>query len=251
MDTNNNKRETPSPPEPTPIQHNTPKNHEASIYAKSDSTTFLNTTVNNNRKGSTSSTSSIGHSFTQRLIERGVAVPSSFSGWFEKVGVSGSGSRTTTDDNSSVSPGSSFDFDTYYGMSPFITPSFNANAGNDGPLYKSLRHRYEKEKVSHGESTSGSSVRMLSEDGEVDSTSELQKKLQQQEQQQKKKRTEDSDIELSDEEEEEDMSSTPTQEKLLSAILVPLNQRSRRSRSPLAFTLASRRNSSFKKEGNL
>lgn len=251
MDNNDNdinKKETHSSHEPTPIQHNsTSKNREASIYAKSgtfDATALLNPTINNNnnRKGSTSSTTShSGPSFTQRLIERGVAVPNSFSGWSEKVQA---GSRS---DNDSSSPGSSFDFDNYYGMSPFITPSFNATIGSDGPLYKSLRHRYEKEK-----SPGGSSVRVLGSEDDDDS-SELVKRLnfssscqlqqQQQEQNKKKQRSEDSDIELSDDEIDiESNSSTPTQEKLLSATLIPLNQRPRRSRSPLAFSSLASKN---------
>ncbi|KAI7865744.1 uncharacterized protein EV154DRAFT_533008 [Mucor mucedo] len=216
---------------PTPIKPN--RHRETTIYAKSgalDTPPFLNT-----RKGSTSSIGSSsgngnggsgsGPSFTQRLIERGVAVPSSFSSW-DKVRPS----------EESSSPGS-FDFDSYYGMSPFITPSFSTAAEaashfqHDGALYKSLRHRYEKEKTN-----SGSSIRLLSEDeedGGVVSSPEFTKKslseTTQDQKQRRKDRTEDSDIELSDEE-EEGGSITPTQNKLF-----PLTQRPRRSRSPLSF----------------
>lgn len=213
--------------EPTPIKPN--HHRETSIYAKLgtlDTPPFLNA-----RKGSTSSLGSSGGggggpSFTQRLIERGVAVPSSFSTW-DKVRPS----------EESSSPGS-FDFDSYYGMSPFITPSFSTAAEaashfqHDGALYKSLRHRYEKEK------TSGSSIRILSEDEEdagVVSSPEFTKKSLSEttfNKHRRKDRAEDSDIELSDE--EEDGSITPTQTRLF-----PLTQRPRRSRSPLSFQPAS------------
>lgn len=180
--------------------------------------------------------SNSGPSFTQRLIERGVAVPSSFSNW-EKI-------RPSED---SSSPGS-FDFDSYYGMSPFITPSFStaaeaAHFHQEGPLYKSLRHRYEKEKGS------GSNIRILSEDDEDGIISSPEFVLTREDEKQasssssssnnisplnkkQRQRTEDSDIELSDEEDASNRS-TPTQEKMAS--LLPLNQRQRRSRSPLAF----------------
>lgn len=176
-------------------------NRETSIYGKSD---ILDATGLNDRKDSTSSAgSSHGHSFTQRLIDRGVAVPSSFSNW-EKV-------KSSED---SFSPGS-FDFDSHYGMSPFITPSFSTTTDVDGSLYKSLRHRYEKEKI-------GSSSARLITDDEEDSAfpaSAVQCRK-------KKQRAEDSDIELSDEED-----TTITPEKLQ----LPLAQRSRRSRSPLSY----------------
>ena len=176
-------------------------NRETSVYGKSDT---LDATKPNDRKNSTSSASSShGHSFTQRLIDRGVAVPSSFSNW-EKVKLS----------EDSFSPGS-FDFDSHYGMSPFITPSFSTTTEVDGSLYKSLRHRYEKEKIGN------SSARLITDD-EEDSAS-LPNAVQCRK---KKQRAEDSDIELSDEED-----TTVSPEKLQ----LPLAQRSRRSRSPLSY----------------
>ncbi|KAI8638133.1 hypothetical protein BD408DRAFT_423506 [Parasitella parasitica] len=177
-------------------------NHrEFSIYGKPDG---FDLTRPNGRKNSTSSVgSSNGHSFTQRLIERGVAVPSSFSNW-EKV-------RLPED---SFSPGS-FDIDSHYGMSPFITPSFSTAAEIDSSLYKSLRHRYEKERV-------GSSCARLNTDDDEESVSPASATQGQK----KKQRAEDSDIELSDEED-----TTMTLEKLQ----LPLSQRSLRSRSPLSY----------------
>ncbi|CAO3626384.1 unnamed protein product [Mucor hiemalis] len=220
-------------PEPTPIQ---PPHRSTSLRSGSIDATQLNNAINNNRKGSASSIgSNSGPSFTQRLIERGVAVPSSFSNW-EKI-------RPSED---SSSPGS-FDFNSYYGMSPFITPSFSTAAEashfhQDGSLYKLLRHRYEKEKGS------GSSVRILSEDDEDGIISSPEFTLTKEDEKpassssgsstispltkKQRQRTEDSDIELSDEEDSSNRS-TPTQEKMAS--LLPLNQRQRRSRSPLAF----------------
>lgn len=222
-------------PEPTPIQ---PPHRSTSLRSNSIDATQWSNAINN-RKGSTSSVgSNSGPSFTQRLIERGVAVPSSFSNW-EKI-------RPSED---SSSPGS-FDFDSYYGMSPFITPSFSTAAEashfhQEGPLYKSLRHRYEKEKGS------GSNIRILSEDDEDGIISSPEFVLTREDEKQapssssssnnnnisplnkkQRQRTEDSDIELSDEEDASNRS-TPTQEKMAS--LLPLNQRQRRSRSPLAF----------------
>jgi hypothetical protein len=223
----------------SPIEPTHPNSHrETSYYGKPGSLDGSSTS----RKGSTSSVGS-GPSFTQRLIERGVAVPSSFSNW----------DRVKPSEDSS-SPGS-FDFDTYYGMSPFITPSFStaseaAHFHQDGPLYRSLRHRYEREKTNS--SSGGGSNRVLNTDDEEDgmngSDDMLQKlysnsssisntstiidfQQQQQKHKSKSKRTEDSDIEMSDEE-ETPTSSTPAQEKLL---LMPFNQRARRSRSPLSF----------------
>ncbi|EPB89448.1 hypothetical protein HMPREF1544_03679 [Mucor circinelloides 1006PhL] len=183
-------------------------NREASVYHGKSDTLDTNTIKTNDRKNSASSTgSNSGHSFTQRLIDRGVAVPSSFSNW-EKVKAS----------EDSFSPGS-FDFDSHYGMSPFITPSFSTNTADvDGSLYKSLRHRYEKERVGN------SSARTITDDEEdASSTTNPLSAIQCQK---KKQRAEDSDIELSDEED-----ATMTLEKLQ----LPLAQRSRRSRSPLSF----------------
>lgn len=205
-------------------------NREVSIYEKSDN---LNTVIpiNNNRKSSTSSAGSNSNSFTQRLIDRGVAVPTSFSNW-DKV--------KSSDDSSS--PGS-FDFEATYGMSPFITPSFSTAAESgpfyDGPLYKSLRHRYERERNNTASSVENSS-RILITDDEDESSSEYLHKVNSNTpstastKRQGHKRAEDSDIELSDEEDNSG-TSTPTQEKMSLSGLLPLTQRPRRSRSPLAF----------------
>ncbi|KAK4521204.1 uncharacterized protein ATC70_013149 [Mucor velutinosus] len=194
---------------------------ETSIYGSSSNsngksdTLDANTTNNNNRKNSASSVGSGSHSFTQRLIDRGVAVPSSFSNW-EKLKAS---------DDAFFSPGS-FDFDSHYGMSPFITPSFSTTTAGttdmDGSLYKSLKHRYEKERVGN------LSARIITDDEEEPalSSTTTTSPLSALQCQKKKQRAEDSDIELSDEED-----ATMTLEKLQ----LPLTQRSRRSRSPLSF----------------
>jgi hypothetical protein len=223
----------------SPIEPTQSNSHRETYFFGKPSSLDATTGPNSSRKGSASSVGS-GPSFTQRLIERGVAVPSSFSNW----------DRVKHSEDSS-SPGS-FDFDTYYGMSPFITPSFStaaeaAHFHQDGPLYRSLRHRYEREKTNS--SAGGSNNRIFSTDDEEDGTnasddmlqrlhsnsstisnaSTIIDSLQYQKHKSKSKRTEDSDIEMSDEEE---TSSTPTQERLL---LMPFKQRTRRSRSPLSF----------------
>ncbi|KAI8364173.1 hypothetical protein BD560DRAFT_403224 [Blakeslea trispora] len=180
---------------------------------------------------SSNSTTQTVPSFTQRLIERGVAVPSSFSNW----------DKMRSPDEAAGSPGS-YDFDNYYGMSPFITPSFStaaqANETQDGSFH-SLRHRYEREKTT----SSVGSARILSEDDDdhalqktQSNTSSLisfnRSSVDSAQTRKSAKRTEDSDIELSD---EDDHNQQPQQEGRLS-ILLPLNQRSsRRSRSPLSF----------------
>ncbi|GAN08278.1 SEC7-like protein [Mucor ambiguus] len=191
---------------------------EASIYgSNSNKSDNLDVKAPNNsdRKNSASSAGSGSHSFTQRLIDRGVAVPSSFSNW-EKLKAS---------DDAFFSPGS-FDFDSHYGMSPFITPSFSTTTAGtadvDGSLYKSLKHRYEKERVGN------SSARIITddEDDAASSSATTASPLSALQCQKKKQRAEDSDIELSD---EEDASMT------LEKLQLPLAQRSRRSRSPLSF----------------
>ncbi|CAO3636844.1 unnamed protein product [Mucor fragilis] len=191
---------------------------ETAIYGNNNTTSDtldVKPTTSNDRKNSVSSAGSGGsHSFTQRLIDRGVAVPSSFSNW-EKL---------KTSDDAFFSPGS-FDFDSHYGMSPFITPSFSTNttADVDESLYKSLKHRYEKERVGN------SSARIVTDDEEDAasvSTITTTSPLSALQYQKKKQRAEDSDIELSD---EEDASMT------LEKLQLPLAHRSRRSRSPLSF----------------
>ncbi|RCI03749.1 hypothetical protein CU098_008770 [Rhizopus stolonifer] len=199
------------------------------------------------RKGSASSahSSHSGPSFTQRLIERGVAVPSSFSNW----------DKVRSPEEPSSSPGS-YDFDSYYGMSPFITPSFStaaqaASEAQDG-LYRSLRHRYEREKTVS--STGVNSARVFSEDDEdlmlqktnSGSTASWNPSSVDSAQTKKfNKRAEDSDIELSDDEDHAEAS----QDNRLS-VLLPLNQRaSRRSRSPLSFPPTNASPTHVKKNG--
>ncbi|CEP06861.1 hypothetical protein [Parasitella parasitica] len=187
--------------------------HSSSLSAGGDGASSSSSSNNNNNNG---------HSFTQRLIDRGVAVPSSFSNW-EKVRLS----------EDSFSPGS-FDIDSHYGMSPFITPSFStATTDIDSSLYKSLRHRYEKEKFGSSSSTRLSDTARLSaaDDDDQDSASPASAATAAGataiQGQRKKHRAEDSDIELSDEED-----STTSLEKQLQ---LPLSQRSLRSRSPLSY----------------
>ncbi|KAI8883036.1 hypothetical protein K501DRAFT_333571 [Backusella circina FSU 941] len=212
-------------------------NREATIYQKSGTQEPILTT--NGRKGSTSSIGS-GPSFTQRLIERGVAVPSSFSNW-DKIKSAEDGS-----------PGS-FDFDSYYGMSPFITPSFTTATESsqfhhqEGPLYQSLRHRYEKEKRSRGKTVAATATGSEDEEETMSSpelfntlhnnhhsssTSSHNTSSSNQAAKMMAQRTEDSDIELSDEE----VVMEPTQQQQQRLSLLPLHHtRSRRSRSPLSF----------------
>lgn len=212
-------------------------NREFSIYAKSG--TFNPSSIignpNKERKSSASSLgSSSGPSFTQRLIDRGVAVPSSFSNW-ERI--------RPSDDSSSPS---SFDFDSYYGMSPFITPSFSATEGGhfhqDGPLYKSLRHRYEKEKHGNLKSDSIDEEEVVLSSPEFLASNNNNNKKKPSLQQLKssnhkeKQNAEDSDIELSDEEEgHHHIPTISLSDKSRNSTLLPLNHRVRRSRSPLSF----------------
>ncbi|KAI9335805.1 hypothetical protein BD770DRAFT_332406 [Pilaira anomala] len=229
--------ETEKKVEPTMIRPN--PHRETTVYAKPGTldANFFNNSLHTRKSSSCSLASSgggTGHSggpsFTQRLIERGVAVPSSFSTW----------DRARPSEDSS-SPGS-FDFDSYYGMSPFITPSFSTAAEaashfHDGALYKSLHHRYEKERNLNNNSGSRVMSDDEEEDGGIMSSPDFIKRNPSssgKRTENKKQRAEDSDIELS---EEEECNNT---DKLLSTSLFLLNQRSsRRSRSPLAFPVNS------------
>lgn len=216
-------------------------NREFSVYAKSGSfnpsTSLL--TSNKERKSSSPLNTNHGPSFTQRLIERGVAVPSSFS-TLEKT-------RPSED---SSSPGS-YDFDTYYGMSPFITPSFSANDPShfhhDGPLYKSLRHRYEKEKNNLKDCIDEEEIALSSPEflSNNNNSPHRKKYLSHQPKlptHKEKPNAEDSDIELSDDEEEEVTMHDSPKHKMLS----PHNSRARRSRSPLSFPPSSDSTESLK-----
>ncbi|EIE86313.1 hypothetical protein G6F46_005773 [Rhizopus delemar] len=223
-----------TPTDTTPRPSST--NREYSVYAKSgifNSSASLISNATKERKSSTSSlNSNSGPSFTQRLIDRGVAVPSSFSSW-EKI-------RPSED---SSSPGS-YDFDSYYGMSPFITPSFSTNEAphfhQDGPLYKSLRHRYEKEKHSSLKGDSIDEEEGVLSSPEFLTTSNHKKKYSMQQPKlsthKEKPSAEDSDIELSDEEENNHPIPTLSLHDHKSRNLLLHNSRTRRSRSPLSFT---------------
>ncbi|ORZ22346.1 hypothetical protein BCR42DRAFT_405992 [Absidia repens] len=132
------------------------------------------------KDASTKHSASPPSSFTQRLIDRGVPVPS-FPSWERSRSINTQHSNGTDHDLSS-STGSllnEFDSSNYYGLSPFVTSSFSANipainttgtgtphhnngSNNEGgnnlggqssmsrtpqgdARYFSLRHRYERE----------------------------------------------------------------------------------------------------------
>ncbi|KAI8990057.1 hypothetical protein BDB01DRAFT_779859 [Pilobolus umbonatus] len=164
---------------------------EVSVYAKLG-TFDPNSSLIGTRKRATSSPGNpILPSFTQRLIERGVAVPTSFP-TLDK-------NRPSEDSSSPAS----LEFDNYYGMSPFITPSFSHHSDNkQGGSYKSLRERYELERNSvfntMEEFNKHSHLSEEDEDEEQDVVSSPDTYSTQR----KKKHihAEDSDIELSDEE---------------------------------------------------
>jgi hypothetical protein len=148
------------------------------------------------------------------------------------------------------SPGS-FDFDSYYGMSPFITPSFTTAAEanhfhhQDGPLYQSLRHRYEKEKRSNQTKEKPNTTTASEDEDDTMSSPELFNTLHHnhsnintassQAHKMRAQRTEDSDIELSDEEVDMEPTVLLQQQQRLSTLLPLHHTKSRRSRSPLSF----------------
>ncbi|KAI8378014.1 uncharacterized protein BYT42DRAFT_546603 [Radiomyces spectabilis] len=139
-------------------------------------------------------------SLTQRLIDRGVSVPSSVN--------SSERPRSTTtintDNTLSSSLGSfmnDFDSSAYYGLSPYVGSSFSAapdsllsnDSDRSSQRYRSLRHRYEREHDSR-------SYHLSEEDDEVVSSPEPHKVAHPSRMRGRSRlETEDSDIELSDE----------------------------------------------------
>ncbi|KAI9307777.1 hypothetical protein BJ944DRAFT_261377 [Cunninghamella echinulata] len=160
-DTTFNYSSNSSDDKPVNNQHSTERQDERSLkYQMSDNKDVQAAFDQLTRKDSLKNTdASSSASFTQRLIDRGVIVPS-FPNWED--------SKSTTQQELSSSSGSlanEFDSSAYYGLSPFVTSSFsgtgshsygtnnsNSDTSSKTPLndskYFSLRHRYERENKS-------------------------------------------------------------------------------------------------------
>ncbi|KAI9270666.1 hypothetical protein BDA99DRAFT_434384 [Phascolomyces articulosus] len=191
------------------------KNVQAAFDQLTKRQTLLDTPITseeheefNNSQSSTGGASNTS-SFTQRRLERGGAVPSSFTSF----------DWESRPHSSSVSS-SEFDSSAYYGLSPFVTSSFmdtttpilerGSSIGNNTMRYRSLWQRYERERrdnKTRDQSSSPEEMVMKMSPHQVPEASSpklLQQQQQQQQQrkeQQRRQRGDDnSDIELSDEE---------------------------------------------------
>ncbi|KAI7848381.1 hypothetical protein BDC45DRAFT_523610 [Circinella umbellata] len=158
------------------------KNVQAAFDQLTKRQTFMETTSeseehnDNNHNSSTQSSSnshgntnaSGGMSFTQRRLERGEAVPSSFTSF----------DWESRPHSSSVSS-SEFDSSAYYGLSPFVTSSFmdtttsglerGSSVGNNTMRYRSLWQRYERERRDNNDKKRQSGRRRhIGQDSEYD-----------------------------------------------------------------------------------
>lgn len=160
----------------------------------SDAGSFM--TASTSLHSPTTSNNNSNTSFTQRRMERGGNVPSSFSSFDWE--------RPTKSGLSSSAGSSEYDSSAYYGLSPFVTSSFidipvlerSGNSNNN--RYRSLSQRYQRERYKGGGgggSTPGESDDPLSPDHRTLSSSITTRSTMS-----GKKGREDSDIELSDDE---------------------------------------------------
>ncbi|KAF7721315.1 hypothetical protein EC973_004939 [Apophysomyces ossiformis] len=211
-----------------------------------------------------SSSSGSNNSFTQKLIDRGIAVPSSISHWkaTSNTDQAFSSSAESHLSSSAGSIGNECDSTAYYGLSPFVTSSsflLTTEAGNHFSMDPSIggsrfrhvtrQHPYEKGSAHATQRLSHASEE--EEDYQVMSSPELTKSNQYRIRRTQTDR-EDSDIELSDDDLEDPSKQATTGSSNFLTTTTPFvirsastrrryqeNNLKKRSPSPLAHALTS------------